>query len=248
MTKTKMKNNKIEPSDKQTFIEHLAEFRKRIIYSIIALLFFTIFSFKFSQIIVKDMIAKAPNMNFVFLAPTELFMAYIKIALIGGIVLSLPVILYNIWLFLKPGLEIDDRTTIIGALFSGGILFVFGSIFGYLVILPITIEFFASFQIDEVLPMISFNNYLSFAISMILSFGIAFEIPILIVIIVKLRLVSTEFLKKNRKFVVIITLIASAIITPPDVVSQIMLAIPLLLLFEIGLLLGTRIEKARKQN
>ncbi|MBC8590994.1 twin-arginine translocase subunit TatC [Wansuia hejianensis] len=233
---------------KQTIVEHLSELRKRLIYGFISLIIFSILSYRFSETIVKDMIDKAPNIEFVFIAPTELFMSYLKIAVIGGIVLSLPIILFNIWLFIKPGLNFDERRLIIKSLFIGGILFLLGALFAYLFVLPMTIVFFTSFQIDTIKAMISFSNYLSFAITFVLSFGLVFEMPILMTIIVKLGLVSTKTLAKNKKLAILIIFVLAAILTPPDVISQTLLALPMILLFEIGMFFSKKVEGKKSSN
>ena len=233
---------------KQTIVEHLSELRKRLIYSVIFLLIFTVISYKFSEVIVTDMINKAPSISFIFIAPAELFMSYLKIAFIFGAVLAFPVILYNIWMFLRPGLNTDERRLILRALISGSFLFIIGAIFGYLVVLPMTINFFTSFQIEEIRAMISFSNYLSFTISFILAFGIVFEVPIIMVIVVKLGITNTEVLKQNKKVAVLIIFILAAILTPPDVVSQTLLAIPMIILFEIGLYFAKAVEKKKNKE
>lgn len=233
---------------KQTIVEHLSELRKRLIYSVIFLLIFTVISYKFSDLIVTDMINKAPSISFIFIAPAELFMSYLKIAFIFGAVLAFPVILYNIWMFLRPGLNTDERRLILRALISGSFLFIIGAIFGYLVVLPMTINFFTSFQIEEIRAMISFSNYLSFTISFILAFGIVFEVPIIMVIVVKLGITNTEVLKQNKKVAVLIIFILAAILTPPDVVSQTLLAIPMIILFEIGLYFAKAVEKKKNKE
>lgn len=235
-------------NERQTIIEHLSELRKRIIYGFISLIAFSILSYRFSETIVKDMINKAPEIDFVFIEPTELFMSYLKVAIIGGIVLSLPVILFNIWLFIKPGLSLDERKLIIKSLFMGGVLFVLGALFAYLFVLPMTIVFFTSFQIDKIKAMISFSSYLSFAITFILSFGLIFEMPILMVIVVKLGLVSSATLEKNKKVAIVVIFILAAILTPPDVISQTLLAIPMVLLFEIGVFFSKMVEKNKSKD
>lgn len=234
-----------DSTKKQTLIQHLDELRKRLIYSIISLIVFAIIVYNFSEAIVKDMVNKAPDMNFVFITPAELFMVYIKIALIGAIVLSLPFILYNVWMFLSPGLERNEKRVILLSLLSGGILFVLGALFGYMVTLPITIKFFGDFSISEVQSMISFSSYLSFAITMVFSFGLIFELPILMVLLVQFGVVKTSFLKTNRKMMVLVIFVLAAILTPPDIISQTLLALPMLLLFEIGIFFASIAEKKK---
>lgn len=232
----------------QTLVQHLDELRKRLIYSILWLVVFTIIAYNYSDVVVKDMVNKAPDMNFVFIAPAELFMAYIKIALICAVALSLPFILYNVWMFLSPGLERNEKKVILIALFSGGILFILGALFGYMVTLPLSLKFFGEFSIAEVQAMISFNNYLSFASTLVLAFGIVFELPILMVLLVQFNIIKTEFLKKNRKVMVLVIFIFAAVLTPPDVISQTLLAIPMLILYEIGIFFSNIAEKRKLKN
>lgn len=242
-----LKKNKNSKDTKmnQTLIQHLDELRKRLIYSILWLVVFTIIAYNYSDVVVRDMVNKAPDMNFVFIAPAELFMAYIKISLICAVALSLPFILYNVWMFLSPGLEKKEKRVILIALFSGGILFILGALFGYMVTLPISLKFFGEFSISEVQAMISFNNYLSFASTLVLAFGIVFELPILMVLLVQFNIVKTSFLKKNRKVMVLVIFTLAAILTPPDIVSQTLLAIPMLLLFEVGIFFANITEKRK---
>ncbi len=245
-----LKKNKIveESTPNLSLIDHLDELRKRLIYSIIWLAVFTIFAYNYSDVVVRDMVNKAPDMNFVFIAPAELFMAYIKISLICAVALSLPFILYNVWMFLSPGLEKNEKRVILIALFSGGILFILGALFGYMVTLPISLKFFGDFSIAEVQAMISFNNYLSFASTLVLAFGIVFELPILMVLLVQFNVIKTSFLKKNRKVMVLVIFVFAAILTPPDVVSQTLLALPMMLLFEVGIFFSNIAEKRKLKN
>ncbi|NLY45717.1 MAG: twin-arginine translocase subunit TatC [Tissierella sp.] len=244
-----MKDDNMEIENKKlTIVEHLSELRKRIISSAICLILFSILSYNFSERLVNDMISKAPEVNFVFIEPAELFMSYIKISIIGGIGFSLPVILYNIWLFIKPGLIHSERKLIIRSLFLGGILFILGALFAYIYVLPMTISFFAGFQIDQIKAMISFRNYLSFATTFVLSFGLVFEMPILMVIVVNLGLVSANTLQKNKKIAVLLIFIIAAILTPPDVISQTFLAVPMVLLFEAGIFFAKLTEKNKSKK
>lgn len=245
-----LKKNKIveESTPNLSLIDHLDELRKRLIYSIIWLAVFTVFAYNYSDVVVRDMVNKAPDMNFVFIAPAELFMAYIKISLICAVALSLPFILYNVWMFLSPGLEKNEKRVILIALFSGGILFILGALFGYMVTLPISLKFFGDFSIAEVQAMISFNNYLSFASTLVLAFGIVFELPILMVLLVQFNVIKTSFLKKNRKVMVLVIFVFAAILTPPDVVSQTLLALPMMLLFEVGIFFSNIAEKRKLKN
>lgn len=244
----KRKKNVNKNEKNLTIVGHLTELRKRLIYSSIVLLAAIAISYNFSEIMVKHIIGIVPDINFVFIAPAELLMSYIKISVISGFVVSAPFLLLQIWLFVSPGLTKSEKSTIAVSLFIGGFFFIAGVVFSYLVILPIMLQFFMGFQIEQIEEMISFSNYLSFVINTLLSFGIIFEIPILMVILTKFHILKVSFLKKNRKYAILIIFIVAAVLTPPEVITQIMMAGPMLLLFETGIILSSIVEKKDKKN
>ncbi len=231
-----------------TIVGHLDELRKRLIYSSIVLLVAVTIAYNFSEIIVKHIVDIAGNINFVFIAPAELLMSYIKIAVIGGFVLAGPFLLLQIWLFVSPGLTKSEKNTITVSLFIGGIFFIVGVAFAYVVILPIMLQFFMGFKIEQIEEMISFSNYLSFVINTLLSFGIIFELPIVMVILTKFHIIKVDFIKKNRKYAILVIFIAAAILTPPEVITQILLAGPMILLFEMGVVFSSLVEKKDKKK
>lgn len=244
MRKKNEKNN-----DKNlTMIGHLTELRKRLIYSSIMLLLSIIVCYNFSEMMVKHIVDIVPDINFVFIAPAELLMSYIKIAVIGGFVVSGPFLILQIWLFISPGLEKSEKRTIAVSLFVGGLFFIAGIVFSYLIIMPIMLEFFMGFKIEQIEEMISFSNYLSFVINTLLSFGIIFELPIIMVILTKFHILKVDFIKKNRKYIILIIFIIAAILTPPDVITQTLLAGPMILLFEVGVIFSTIVEKNDKKT
>lgn len=239
----------MDPKGKKnlTIVEHLAELRKRLIYSAIILVVAVVLSYNYAEIIVKNIVNISPETEFIFIAPSELLMSYVKISLICGLVISAPFLLSQLWLFISPGLNLSEKRYIIISLLTGSIFFILGIIFSYLVVLPTMLIFFMGFKIDEIQPMISFSNYLNFVISTLLSFGIIFELPIVMALLTRFGLVKIEFLKKNRKIFVLVIFIIAAILTPPDVISQVLLGIPMLLLFEVGIILSTILTK-KKNN
>lgn len=244
----KRKKNKNKNEKNLTIVGHLTELRKRLIYSSIVLLTAIAVSYNFSEFMVKHIIDIAPDINFVFIAPAELLMSYIKIAVISGFVVSAPFLLLQSWLFISPGLKKNERRTIAASLFIGGFFFVAGVAFSYLVILPIMLQFFMGFQIEQIEEMISFSNYLSFVVNTLLSFGIIFELPILMVIMTKFHILNVSFIKKNRKYTILIIFIIAAVLTPPEVITQILLAGPMLLLFEIGVIFSSIVERNEKKK
>jgi sec-independent protein translocase protein TatC len=232
-----MKKKKKNSKD-LTLVEHLTELRKRIIYSGLSLIIFSFLGYYFAEPIAKDIIGRAPDMEFVFISPSELMLSYIRIAIFCGLVISAPIILSQIWLFVSPGLEIKQKKHIVVSLLLGGGFFVLGTIFAYIVVLPVVFKFFAGFQMPEIKATISFGNYLNFIIRLLLAFGVVFELPIIMFLFTRLGLLKVEFFIKYRKYMVLIIFIVAALLTPPDVVSQTLLAVPMLLLYEIGILLS----------
>ena len=239
------KDENLEKKD-LTIVGHLSELRKRLVYSAIIFIIAVGFCYNYAEIIVKTIVDITPETKFIFIAPSELLMSYVKIAIVGGLVISSPFILVQLWLFISPGLQLREKKYIIVSLFTGGMFFILGVIFSYFVVLPTMIVFFIGFQIEEIQPMITFSNYLQFVINTLLSFGVIFELPIVMVLLNRFGLVKVSFLKKNRKLFILVIFVMAAILTPPDVVSQILLGIPMLALFEIGIILSSISEK--KQN
>ncbi|WP_184310547.1 twin-arginine translocase subunit TatC [Anaerosolibacter carboniphilus] len=236
------------PKDEKnlTLVEHLAELRKRIIYSALLFILSVGFCYSFVEIIVKDIIDLARNVEFVFIAPAELLMSYIKISLIGGLIISAPFLIFQVWLFIIPELKNKEKRLIFFSLLLGSIFFITGVAFAYFVVVPTMLVFFMGFQMDAIRPMLSFNSYLSFVLSTIFTFGTIFELPILMVLLSRFGILKVSFLKENRKFIILIIFVFAAILTPPDVISQIILAGPMILLAEIGIFLSGLVEKKRE--
>lgn len=242
----KRKIRKLKDEKNLTLVGHLAELRKRIIYSGILLIIAIGFCYGFVETIVKDIIDVANNVEFVFIAPAELLLAYIKLAVIGGLIISAPFLIFQIWLFVIPGLNKKEKRYILLSLIFGTLFFIAGATFAYFVVIPTMLTFFMGFQMDAIKPMISFSSYLSFVLSTIFTFGIIFELPIIMVLLSQFGILKVSFLKKNRKFIILIIFILAAILTPPDIISQIILAGPMILLSETGILLASLTERKKK--
>lgn len=231
-----------------TFIEHLSELRKRLFIIIIVVLVLAGISYVYIQPIVENIIRIAGNnIDFIYISPSELFLVYIKVSLVAGIVVSSPIIFYEIWVFLKPGLEKKERRYMLASLFGGAFFFILGVIFCYTVVLPMVLKFFLSLTMEGIQPMISIGNYISFIATTLLSFGIVFEMPILVLILSKFGLITSEFLKNNRKYIILIIFIVAAILTPPDVISQLLLAAPMLILYELSIFIAKISEKSKNK-
>lgn len=242
-----MKKRKKADKNSLTLVEHLTELRNRILYMAVIFLGCTLLAYQFSEVLVKDMISIAPEVSFVFISPAELLLSYIKIAVIMGLTVSAPFLITQIWLFVSPALEKKERRTLVFSLIFGTVFFILGAVFAYLLVLPMMIQFFMGFQMEGIEEMISFESYLSLILSTVLSFGIIFELPSIMVILARFGIVTTAFMRKYRKYIVLVIFIAAAVLTPPDVISQVMLAMPMLLLFEVGLLFASMAEKKKKK-
>lgn len=238
---TKKTNN-----DNLTLVDHLGELRKRIINIGITLVLFSVASYYFAETIAENLVKRAPGMKFIYISPSELMLSYIRIAVFCGFIISLPLIFTQIWLFIKPGLEEKEKKYIKVSIGMGSLFFIAGSTFAYTLVLPIIMKFFAGFQIAEIEATISFANYLNFVISILLAFGLVFELPILMFILSRFGIVNSSFFKKYRKYMILIIFVVAALLTPPDIISQSLLAIPMLGLYEIGILLSKLGEKKKE--
>lgn len=231
-----------------TLVGHLSELRKRLIYSVVFFILGASVCYYYLDYIVTDLTNKAPDMRFVAIAPEELIVAYLRIAFLGGIIVAAPLITMQVWLFVKPGLVKRERKYLFLSLVVGSFFFIAGIAFSYFVILPLTITFLASFQTERIASFISFSSYLSFVTNMLLSFGLVFELPILMLLLSTFGIIKVKMVTQYRKHILILILIIAAFLTPPDVVSQLLLAVPMLLLFEIGVVFARIAEKGRNKR
>lgn len=247
MMQMKRKTKSKDEEKNLTLVEHLSELRRRVIFVILVFIGATLVSYNFSEPIIRSIIEMAPEMQFVFISPSELFMANLKIAIIMGLIIASPVILTNLWLFVSPALEKGQKRAIIVALSIGSVFFVLGAYFAFRIVLPTILQFFMGFKIPEIQEMISFSSYLSLVVNTMLSFGIVFEMPSIMMILTRLGLIKVAFMKRYRKHVILVIFVVAALLTPPDVISQVMIAVPMLVLFETGLLLSSMIERKKKK-
>lgn len=174
--------------------------------------------------------------SMIFTGLAEGFFTYLKVAFLAGILLASPVIFYQFWAFISPGLYSHEKKYIFPFTFFSVMFFVGGSLFGYFVVFPFAFEFFMSFNNDQIRALPSLKEYLTFSTKLLLAFGAAFELPIFIFFLAKLGIVTVEGLARNRKYFLVGAFIAAAILTPPDVVTQVLMAIPLMLLYELGII------------
>ena len=228
--------------DKSPFTEHLGELRDRLIRSFIAVGvgFVVAYCFKeklfdFLTAPLVQAMAEAGNAKLIFTGLPEAFFTYLKVSFLAGLVVATPVIFYEFWMFVSPGLYREEKKYLIPIVILSIFFFLTGASFSYFVVFPYGFSFFLGFATENIQAMPSMKEYLSFASKMLLAFGFVFELPLVLTFMARMGLVSVDFLRKNRKYAILIIFIAAAIITPPDVVTQILMAIPLMLLYEISI-------------
>ena len=218
------------------FLAHLEELRWRIIKSLISILVFSVMAYVFSDKIL-DFLTKSVD-NIYFTAPTEAFAVRIKISLIAGLILSFPVVFYQLWQFVVPGLMDKEVKMVIPAVIFATFFFVGGAVFCFYLVLPVGIKFLLSFETDKLKPWLSVKDYISFVSWMILAFGMVFQLPIVSYFLGKVGIITHKTLSKGRKYAIVIILILAAALTPsPDVFSQLLLAVPLYFLYEVSIIL-----------
>lgn len=217
-----------------TIIQHLEELRKRIIYCLFFLVITSVFSYSFVDRLLY-LLAK-PIGRLVFIQPVEAFVTYIKLSIFCGFFISFPFIIYHIRAFVNPGLTPKERHYVLTYLPFGVFVFFAGCIFSFFVVIPFGIKFLTKYGNQFLVPMISVGSYVSFVCIMVLLFGAIFELPLVISLLSRLGIVNRKALRRNRKYAILIIFIISAILTPPDVFSQLVMALPLMVLYELGIL------------
>jgi sec-independent protein translocase protein TatC len=226
-------------ADKMPFMEHLGELRTRITRALIGLLVGLVIAFPFSQKIV-DYLARpiqATGNTLVFLAVTEAFWVQMKVALIAGLFFASPIILWQIWAFVAPGLYSHEKKYAAPFVIIGSLLFIGGGAFSLKVVTPYAIQFLLSYSRPGLQPMISIGSYIDFLLKFTLAFGLVFELPLAITLASRMGLVTPRMLAKNRKYAVLGAFVCSAILTPtPDAFNQALMAGPLIVLYEIGII------------
>jgi sec-independent protein translocase protein TatC len=244
------------------FISHITELRTRLIHSFIFLFVFFIFCYFFaeylygflvepySQAVKNDSIER----RLIFTALQETFLTYLKVAFFASFFITSPFILIQIWKFIAPGLYDHEKIAIMPYLVITPILFFLGGALVYYLIMPLAIKFFLSFESTGLVTNLPIqleakvSEYLSLIMKLIFAFGLSFQLPVVLSLLARVGVVDSEFLKKRRKYVVVIIFTAAAILTPPDPITQIGLAIPLLILYELSIFSVRLIEKKSKKD
>lgn len=261
-------------TDQMSFLQHLEEMRWRLIKSFIAILVFAILAFIFKGIIFDTIILAPKNGDFItyrvmcaisqwagfegfcITSDFELqninmagqFTSHIVVSIIAGFIIAFPYVFYQVWAFIKPGLRDTERKMARGVVFFTTLLFISGILFGYFLIAPLSVQFLGGYKVSsQVHNIIALNSFITTVTSTTLASGIVFQLPIVIYFLAKIGLITPQILRKYRKHSIVGVLIVAAIITPPDITSQILVAIPLVILYEVGIYIARVVGKKSTQ-
>lgn len=236
-------------------LEHLIELRKRLIYSAIAIVVLMIGCFLISKNIFdillgpyRGVYASDPThtIELIYTAPQELFFTELNLAFFGAIFIGFPFIATQIYLFVAPGLYKHERKALVPYLIATPVFFLMGALMVYFTVLPMALHFFAGMETDEIKLLPRVSEYLGFAMTLILAFGICFQLPVVLTLMAQIDLVNVDMLRKGRRYAVVGILIVAALITPPDPISQIGLALPMYALYELAILSVRFVQKRRE--
>ncbi len=247
-------------------VEHLAELRKRITIALVFLFIAFVVVFNYSEQLFDLLtfplkfelrinlispyihaMKKASSPPLVFLKPAEAFWMNLKVSFVGALIVSLPVIFSQLWRFVSPGLLSKEKKYILPFVVTATGLFLVGALFCFLIVLPFAITFLLGYKTAHLVPMLSVGDYIDFCLKFILAFGIIFELPLAIVFLARFGLVSPKTLAKNRKFAVLFAFVLGAVLTPtPDAFNQTLMAVPIIILYEVGILIAKILYRKRK--
>jgi len=236
-----------------SFIAHLIELRTRLLHSAIVLLLVFICLFPWASdlyaLLAQPMLAKLPKGGQMIATDvTTPFFVPLKVALMAAFLIALPYILYQIWRFVAPGLYAHEKRLVVPLIVASTILFFCGMAFAYFVVFPVVFGFITASAPQGVAVMTDIDKYLSFVLAMFMAFGITFQVPVAVVVLVRMGFVTVAKLREIRPYVVVGAFVVGAIFTPPDVVSQLMLAIPLWLLYETGIVVASWVGKGKPRQ
>lgn len=232
---------------------HLQELRKRLVLSFISIGVGFVICYAFSQplfdILSRPLLKVMPSGGtLIFTSVAEAFFTYMKMAFIAGIILASPFVLYQVWAFVAPGLYRHEKKYVIPFVAAGTFFFVLGILFAYVVAIPVGFKFLLGYATDFIKPMPSMKEYLSFSIKFLLAFGLVFEFPVVLVLLARIGVVNAKTMARHRKYAILLIFIFAAVMTPPDIISQLLMAIPLMGLYELSIILSRIFGKKTKVN
>lgn len=255
--------------DKAPLTEHLGELRNRLLIALGVIMAVFMLSFYFSESIFSLLTVplhytlkfslsnpflafiplETPGPDLVFLAPAEALWMHIKIAFISAFILSSPVIFFEVWRFISPGLLAKEKKYALPFVLITSCLFMIGAAFCFVIVLPFAMNFLLNYKTEHLKPMLSIGKYIDFCLKFIISFGAIFELPVVTVFLTKMGIVTTEFLAKNRKYAILIAFVVAAVLTPtPDAFNQTLMAIPIIILYEAGIWASRILNKRKKRK
>ncbi|HIE07887.1 MAG TPA: twin-arginine translocase subunit TatC [Desulfarculaceae bacterium] len=223
--------------------DHLEELRRRLIFVSVAIAVGTVGSYYFSEdlfriLMAPLLVAMPTDGSLIFTGLTETFFTYLKISLLAGFFIASPVVIFQIWRFSAPGLYAREKRYVFPFVFSATLFFVGGALFGYFVVFPFGFKFFMGFATDFIRPMPSVKEYFSFAVRMLFAFGVVFELPVVTAFLALFGLIRAQTLANKRKYAVLGAFVVAAVLTPPDIVSQLMMAGPIIILYEMSIIVA----------
>jgi sec-independent protein translocase protein TatC len=229
--------------EKQPFFSHLKELRDRLLVCIVAVAIAFIFTYYFKErlfdFLMQPFLKVMPaQSSFIFTGITEAFLTYFKISVVAALFVAAPVILYEFWMFVAPGLYEKEKKYVYPFIIFGSLCFICGALFCYFVVMPNMYRFFVSYAREFVTPMPDLKNYMGLTLKLLIIFGFIFELPLVAFYLARAGIIKAKMLAKKRRYAILAVFIISAAITPPDVVSMILVALPLWGLFELGILIA----------
>ncbi|MEM6642372.1 MAG: twin-arginine translocase subunit TatC [Bacteroidota bacterium] len=267
--------DQIPEEREMSFLDHLEELRWHLIRSLIAILVFAISAFIAKSFVIDTVILGPSRVDFwtyrmlcqlaeliktpalcidelsfelVSRKLSSQFMTHVIVSFVSGLVVGFPYLFWELWRFIKPGLHPKERRASRGATFSVSLLFILGVLFGYFVIAPISVRFFASYEVSEALQnLFDLSSYISTVTLIVLGSGLLFQLPVVVYFLTKAGLISARLMKKYRKHAIIVILVLGAMITPPDPFSQVLIALPLMMLYQLSIFIARRIEKQEER-
>jgi sec-independent protein translocase protein TatC len=245
--------SKIGSDEKQPFLSHLEELRKRLIVCAIGIgcAFFVAYFFKeilFELLVLPLKKVMPAGDRLIFTNLPEMFIIYLKVSLIAGILASTPLIFYELWMFIAPGLYQHEQRFVIPFVICSSFLFTGGALFGYFVVFPFGFKFLMGYTNEYVQALPSVKEYFSFSTKLLFAFGLVFEMPVVVYFLARMGLVTPTAMKRKRKYALLMAFVVGAVLTPPDVLTQFMMAVPLLVLYEVSVFVAKFAAKKKKEK